>query len=239
MRNSAGLFIITEPDKAVLLNAHNAYRQTSYNNRDTFLEKISIPRGHRDCCDSKVYETAMREFIEETGCFFDNAFIYKYPFELKWEDDGVVYTYLIYVGMVRGNLNDVNARPNTYTVKLLPGIVDNYYDIILKPRRFNCEIIRSLKIVPLNKYFQYMTNKQLITYDSSNYLEFFEFVKTVKAKFDEKKFINDNFLFVTLKKINDLRDHEHVQSLRSLQRPLFNTQRNMGCSKRDDQQEKT
>lgn len=222
MRNSAGLFMITEPDRAVLLNAHYAYRRNSSGNPDTFLEKISIPRGHRDCCDGKIYETAVREFIEETGRFFDSAFIYKLPFELKWQDDGVAYTYLIYVGMVRGNLNDVNAKPNTYTVKLLPGMLNNDYDIILKPRRFNCEITRSLAIVPLNKYFQYMTNKQLITYDSSNYIEFFDFVRTVKTKFDEKKYMQD-FLYVTLKKLNDINEHEQLQSLRRLQRPLFNS----------------
>jgi 8-oxo-dGTP pyrophosphatase MutT (NUDIX family) len=69
MRNSAGLFIIMEPDKAVLLCARRAYRGAASVNTETFLEKISIPRGHRDCTDAKIYETAVREFVEETGRF--------------------------------------------------------------------------------------------------------------------------------------------------------------------------
>jgi hypothetical protein len=232
MRNSAGLFLITEPDKAVLLNAHCAYRAQASSSTGTFLEKISIPRGHRDCCDDKIYETAVREFIEETGHFFDSAFIYKFPFELKWKDDGVAYMYLIYVGICRGSLNDINAKPNSFTVKLLPGMFGNDYDIVLKPRRFNCEITRSVTIVPLNKYFQYMTSKQLTTYDSSNYTEFFDFVLTVKGKFNEKKFMQD-FLYVTLKKLNDIHEHD-LQPSERLRRGLFNAQRNLGTSEGND-----
>ncbi|ANF29748.1 ADPRase [Catopsilia pomona nucleopolyhedrovirus] len=230
MRNAAGLFMITEADKAVLLCARRAYRNvyTScappaataataniINNNGTFLEKISIPRGHRDCCDGKVYETAVREFIEETGRFFNSAFIYKLPFTLQWRDDGVLYKYLIYVGVVRGNLHDLNAKPNTYTVKLLPGPFGNDYQIVLKPRRFNCEISRSLTIVPLKKYFNYMNDKQLVTYDFSNYIKFFDFVRMVKNKFDKKCL--HNFFYATLKKIDDKNEHKQSQQQQSRQ----------------------
>ncbi|AHD25614.1 ac38 [Choristoneura murinana nucleopolyhedrovirus] len=186
MRNSAGLFMIMEPDKAVLLCARRAYRGNAVAS-DTFLEKISIPRGHRDCTDAKVYETAVREFVEETGRFFHSAYIYKLPFTLHWTDEGVTYKYSIYVGVVRGPLADVNFKPNTYTVKLLPGALGNDYRIVLRPRRFNCEISRRLAIVPLDQYFEYMNSKQLNTYASSNYSEFFEFVRQVKRLFDSKQ----------------------------------------------------
>ncbi|USC25890.1 hypothetical protein [Palpita vitrealis nucleopolyhedrovirus] len=215
MRNSAGLFMIIDPDKAVLLCARRAYRNSNTRaiNNDTFLEKISIPRGHRDCNDAKVYETAVREFVEETGRFFDSAFIYKLPFTLQWKDAGVTYKYLIYVGVVCGNLINVNAKPNTYTVKLLPGAFGNNYRIILKPRRFNCEIARSLTIVPLNKYFNYMNDKQLNTYDYSNYIEFFDFVRHVKKNFERKQL--QNFFYATLKKV-DGDDNGIVQTFRRL-----------------------
>nr|WRK23286.1 bv-e31 [Bombyx mori nucleopolyhedrovirus] len=216
MRNAAGLFMIIEPDKAVLLCARRAYRSANTpaaDINDTFLEKISIPRGHRDCCDAKVYETAVREFVEETGRFFDSAFIYKFPFTLQWKDDGVTYKYLIYVGVVRGNLIDVNAKPNTYTVKLLPGTFGNDYRIMLKPRRFNCEITRSLAIVPLNKYFNYMNDKQLITYDYSNYIEFFSFVRSIKKCFDNRQL--QDFFYATLKKIDN---NDAPQKLHALRR---------------------
>ncbi|AVA31220.1 ADPRase [Oxyplax ochracea nucleopolyhedrovirus] len=209
MKNSAaGLFMITEPDKAVLLCARRAYQMNVPSSADTFLEKISIPRGHRDCCDAKVYETAVREFVEETGRFFDSAFVHKLPFTLQWIDEGVTYKYLIYVGIVCGNLNNIKAAPNSYTVKLLPGKFGNDYRIVTRPRRFNCEIARSVTIVPLNRYFSYMNNKQLTTYDSSNYIEFFNFVREVKDNFDRKKLCN--FFYTTLKRIED--DYKIVQS---------------------------
>nr|AFS51990.1 DekiORF113 [Dendrolimus kikuchii nucleopolyhedrovirus] len=199
MRNAAGLFIIIESDRAVLLCARRAYRIAGGDPpTDTFLEKISIPRGHRDCCDARAYETAVREFIEETGRFFDKALIFKSPFVLQWTDEGVTYKYSIYVGVVRGALNDLNAKPNTYTVKLLPGELGNDYHIVLKRRRFNCELARTLTIVPLNSYFKYMNNKQLTTYAHSNYIEFFNFVRMVKGKFDKN--VLQEFFYLTLNK---------------------------------------
>ncbi|AAK85584.1 hypothetical protein [Epiphyas postvittana nucleopolyhedrovirus] len=198
MRNSAGLFMIMKPDKAVLLCARRAYRNAPMTTQDTFLEKISIPRGHRDCTDAKIYETAVREFVEETGRFFHSAYIYKFPFTLHWTDDGVTYKYSIYVGVVHGSLANVKFKPNTYTVKLLPGTFGNDYRIVLRPRRFNCEIVRSVTIVPLNQYFDYMTNKQLNTYASSNYTEFFKFVIQVKQLFDNEQL--RDFFYASLKR---------------------------------------
>ncbi|AFY62924.1 nucleotide diphosphate [Samia ricini nucleopolyhedrovirus] len=198
MRNSAGLFMIMEPDKAVLLCARRAYRG-GVAAHDTFLEKLSIPRGHRDCTDAKIYETAVREFVEETGRFFHKAHIYKFPFTLHWTDEGVTYKYSIYVGVVRGALVNVQFKPNTYSVKLLPGVVGNDYRIVLRPRRYNCEIARSLAIVPLNQYFEYMINKQLTTYAASNYGEFFDFVRQVKRLFDDNQL--HDFFYASLKRV--------------------------------------
>ncbi|BAE72418.1 ORF129 peptide [Hyphantria cunea nucleopolyhedrovirus] len=203
MRNSAGLFMIMEPDKAVLLCARRAYHGGDTAN-DTFLEKISIPRGHRDCTDAKVYETAVREFVEETGKFFHSAYIYKFPFTLHWTDRGVTYKYSIYVGVVRGALANVKFKPNTYSVKLLPGALGNDYRIVLRPRRFNCEIARSLTIVPLDQYFEYMNNKQLNTYASNNYGEFFDFVRQVKQLFDEKRL--HDFFHASLQRVESRDD---------------------------------
>ncbi|AIE47845.1 P-ribose pyrophosphatase [Peridroma alphabaculovirus] len=187
----AGLFMIVEPDKAVLLCARRSYNNnTHYHDaeqlrRVNFLEKISIPRGKRDGRDIFDYETAVREFIEETGTFFESAWVHRAPFVLEWNDAGVTYKYAIYVGIVKGLLRDVSREPNTYCVKL-NSERPNDYKINLEVRRHNNEIPRHLYILPLQDYFQYMNEKQLTTYDSSNYLEFFEFVKRVKAQFDER-----------------------------------------------------
>ncbi|AYN45066.1 bv-e31 [Alphabaculovirus alterspexiguae] len=198
----AGLFMIIEADKAVLLCARRSYDSNMFYSDPeqlehvNFLEKISIPRGKRDGRDIFDYETAVREFIEETGTFFESAWVFRVPFVLQWDDAGVTYKYAIYVGVVQGLLQYVSREPNTYCVKLNSN-KPNDYKINLETRRYNKEIPRHLYILPLQDYFQYMNEKQLTTYDSSNYLEFFEFIKTVKAKFDRG--ILKNFFLLSLK----------------------------------------
>ncbi|QEI03652.1 NUDIX [Rachiplusia nu nucleopolyhedrovirus] len=197
---SAGLFIIMEPDKAVLLCARQSYDGTVYYKDNAilqqanFLEKISIPRGKRDHHDIFEYETAIREFIEETGSFFQSAYVYQKPFVLQWMDCGVTYKYSIYVGIVRGGLITVSRKPNTFCVKLASNYRPNDYRIVIESRKYNNELPRYVYIVPLQDYFQYMNDKQLTTYDSSNYLEFFEFVKNVKYKYEVKKDCSRFFL---------------------------------------------
>lgn len=180
----SGLLIIMEPDRAVLLCARRAYN-LSVANGNHFLEKISIPRGKWDSRDIFDYETAVREFIEETGTFFENAYVYRSPFLLHWQDHGVVYRYTIYVGILKGPLRTVSRKPNTYCVKLQRNNRDsNEYQFNLQVRRHNHEIPRNLYIVPIKDYFQYMRESQLVTYDSSNYLDFFDFVEQVKIDYD-------------------------------------------------------
>lgn len=206
---SAGLFVIVEPDKAVLLCARRSYDGTVYchNNavlqQANFLEKISIPRGKRDHQDCFEYETAVREFIEETGTFFHCAHVFEEPFVLQWMDCGVTYKYSIYVGIVRGSLIDVSRKPNTFCVKLDGSCRPNDYRIVLESRKYTNEMPRHVYIVPLQDYFQYMNEKQLTTYDSSNYLEFFEFVRNVKYKYEVKKNYR-RFFLLTLNLREDL-----------------------------------
>nr|AGS47887.1 putative 25.3 kDa protein [Ectropis obliqua nucleopolyhedrovirus] len=164
---------------------------------DNFLERISIPRGKRDGQDYFDYETAVREFIEETGCFFESANVFHEPFVLQWHDDGVVYKYAIYVAILQGVLKNVLRQPNTFCVKLEHTAQTDTYKVNIESRRFNNEISRYLYIVPLNDYIAYMNEKQLITYEYSNYLEFFTFVKKVKTAFDDGR-LNEFFL-ITLK----------------------------------------
>ncbi|UOQ18821.1 BV-E31/ADPRase [Olene mendosa nucleopolyhedrovirus] len=196
----AGLFLIVQPDKAVLLCANRSYcghvkhtsRSVDSFRATNFLEKISIPRGKRDGRDIFDYETAVREFIEETGCVFESAYVYRAPFVLHWQDAGVTYTYSIYVGVTVGAaLKQVAREPNTFCVKLQRGRADeNTYRVNIEKRRFNNEIARRLYILSLDQYFQYMNEKQLVTYDSSNYLDFFIFVRSVKQEFDSGETLN-------------------------------------------------
>ncbi|ACO53495.1 BV-e31 [Euproctis pseudoconspersa nucleopolyhedrovirus] len=206
----AGLFMITEePDnKAILLCARQSYDKSArYHNHEAlqraiFLEKISIPRGKRDGHDYFDYETAVREFIEETATFFDSAIVYKTPFVLQWSDKGANYKYFIYVGILRGLLKNVAREPNTFCVKLTQQRRINDYKIGIEARRFNNEISRHLYIVPLADYFKYMSEKQLITYAYSNYLDFFNFVRNVKSKFDNGRLLDFFLISLQLEKFN-------------------------------------
>ncbi|ABY65780.1 ac38-like protein [Orgyia leucostigma nucleopolyhedrovirus] len=195
---SAGLFMIVDNDKAVLLRARQSYNSGArVSSNNYFLEKISIPRGKRDGDDSFDYETAVREFIEETATVFDSALVYKNPFVLQWNDAGVVYKYAIYVGVLRGMLKSVSREPNSFCVKLRTAKNHNEYNVNIESRRFNNEIRRNLHITSLTDYFRYMTEAQLTTYASSNYSEFFDFVKNVKSQFDDGRLFD--FFLITLK----------------------------------------
>ncbi|AKR17345.1 NUDIX [Urbanus proteus nucleopolyhedrovirus] len=195
----SGLLLIIKPNKAVLLCARQAYNSSKVYTRrivdNVFLEKISIPRGKRDECDDNDYETAIREFIEETGTFFNEAYVYREPFMLHWRDGGVMYRYCVYVGVTEDLLQYVRREPNSFCVKLTCENPNNY-SILFENRKYNNELSRFLYITPLECYFKYMYTKQLMTYERSNYIEFFEYVKRVKQAHDNKEL--DKFIKLTL-----------------------------------------
>ncbi|AAR28802.1 ORF38 [Leucania separata nucleopolyhedrovirus] len=202
----SGLLMINDEDKAILLHASQSYQsKQQHRHRDctcdrddavykekeeeasestNFLEKISIPRGKWDSRDIFDYETAIREFIEETGTIFEGAYVYRRPFMLRWTDNNVNYTYMIYVALLNGSLLPLQREPNTFCVKLSRQ-QNNRYVVEFEDRRYlNREIQRALRIVPTRDYFRYMREHQLTTYESSNYLDFFTFVENVKNTFD-------------------------------------------------------
>lgn len=104
----AGLLLITNDNKAVILQANKSYNENvnknlKYNKHIPFVEKLSIPRGKHDVGE-KDYETAIREFIEETGLVFDKICVYNKPFVLEWQDNAKIYKYVMYVAFLSGTL---------------------------------------------------------------------------------------------------------------------------------------
>ena len=194
----AGLLLIIDNDRVVLLNAMRSYnrrvnKQLARNQDLVFLEKISIPRGKGDSDDTFDYETAVREFIEETSTFFDEAHVYRTPFRLMWRDE-IVYSYDIYVALLRGELRSIDCEPNSFYVKLRrdEGGDDAYHFSVTK-RRFNEEIPRKLKIYTLDDYYYHMKRFQLKQYTSSNYLDFFNFVQFVRREYENGTAVDDFF----------------------------------------------
>lgn len=195
----SGLLLITNDNKAVILQAHKSYservnKNLKYNKHIPFVEKLSIPRGRQDAGETD-YETAVREFIEETGLIFDKVSIYREPFLLEWQDDCKVFRYTMYVAFLCGTLNSLRKKPNSYNIKLLRNYNNHQYEVDLGKQRYgNNELIRKLDIMSLKKYMTYMENRQLPTYKYSNYNSFFDFVYKVKSLYES----NDLMSFFVL-----------------------------------------
>nr|WOZ46015.1 protein ADP-ribose pyrophosphatase ORF38 [Cydia pomonella granulovirus] len=183
----AGLLLITEDNKAVILQANKSYNENinknlKYNKHIPFVEKLSIPRGKHDVGE-KDYETAVREFIEETGLVFDKVFVFNEPFVLEWQDNCKMYKYVMYVAFLAGTLYYLKKRPNSYNIKLKGRReCDKYeYKVDLLKQRFRThELVRRLELMNLGKYISYMESKQLSTYKYSNYEVFFDYIYTVR-----------------------------------------------------------
>ncbi|AAP85696.1 ORF_59 [Adoxophyes orana granulovirus] len=203
----AGLLLITENNKAVILQATKSYndnvnKNLKYNKHIPFVEKLSIPRGKHDAGE-KDYETAVREFIEETGLVFDKICVFGEPFMLEWQDNCKIYKYVVYVGFLMGTLYYLKKKPNSYIVKLRARIgsfaqikIYDYKVDMLRQKFRTQELVRRIELMNLSKYITYMENRQLSTYKYSNYLLFFDYVYSVQKMFSN--FELDNFFFIDL-----------------------------------------
>ncbi|AAQ21657.1 unknown [Cryptophlebia leucotreta granulovirus] len=192
----AGLLLITEDNKAVILQANKSYNESinknlKYNKHIPFVEKLSIPRGKHDVGE-KDYETAVREFIEETGLVFDKVFVFNEPFVLEWQDNSKIYKYAMYVAFLSGTLYYLKKKPNSYNIKLKGKILNSCmfeYKVDMSKQKFKTqELVRKLELMNLTKYISYMENRQLSTYKYSNYDVFFNYIYMVKELYNETHF---------------------------------------------------
>ncbi|AAM70260.1 hypothetical protein [Phthorimaea operculella granulovirus] len=185
MVKHAGLLVITGDNKAVILQANKSYndnvnRNLKYNKHIPFVEKLSIPRGKHDAGE-KEYETAIREFIEETGLVFDRICVFADPFVLEWQDNTKVYKYAVYVAFLLGELYYLKRKPNSYNIKLKRNVNEHEYKVDMLRQKFRShELVRRIEIMNLPSYISYMINKQLCTYKYSNYRHFFNYIKNVE-----------------------------------------------------------
>lgn len=201
----SGLLLITDDDKAVILQANKSYsehvnKNLKYNKHIPFVEKLSIPRGRQDVGELD-YETAVREFIEETGLIFDKISLYREPFLLEWQDDEKMFRYSMYVAFLNGSLNTLRKKPNSYNIRLYRSLNNMEYDVDFSRQRHHTnELIRRLDIMSLKKYITYMENRQLPTYKYSNYSKFFDFVYNVKSMYNMQQCdaVLDNFIVLIL-----------------------------------------
>nr|AGS18817.1 nudix hydrolase [Pieris rapae granulovirus] len=184
----AGLLLITNDNKAVILQANKSYNENvnknlKYNKHIPFVEKLSIPRGKHDVGE-KDYETAIREFIEETGLVFDKICVYNKPFVLEWQDNAKIYKYVMYVAFLLGTLFYLKKKPNSYNIRLQENLsshsVYEYKVDMMRQKFCTQELVRRIEVMNLGKYIAYMENRQLSTYKYSNYNLFFDYVYDVK-----------------------------------------------------------
>ncbi|ABC61185.1 unknown [Choristoneura occidentalis granulovirus] len=210
----AGLFVITNDNKAIILQSNKSYndninRNLKYNKHIPFVEKLSIPRGKHDSGE-KEYETAMREFIEETGLVFDKLCICSKPFVLEWQDNSKMYKYVIYVAFLVGTLYYLKKKPNSYNIRLKELDYEYEYKVDMIRQKFRTqELVRRIEFMNLTKYVSYMENRQLATYKYSNYYTFFDYIYNVKNLYDNKQlqcfFIVDLMWFLECEKFNLIR----------------------------------
>jgi len=210
-KKHAGLLLITENNKVAVLQASRSYndivnKNLKYNKHIPFVEKLSIPRGQHDAGETD-YETAVREFIEETGLVFDKVFVYNDPFLLEWWDNSKMYKYIIYIAFLVGSLYCLKRRPNSYNIKLNKKERGGEYKVDMqKQRSHSRELVRRLEIMNLRKYITYMETRQLYTYKYSNYEAFFDYVQSVKRVFerggDECFFVIDLFWYADSERYN-------------------------------------
>lgn len=209
----AGFLLLTDDKCAVILQANKSYndninKNLKYNKHIPFVEKLSIPRGKHDVGE-KDYETAVREFIEETGLIFDKVYVFDEPFVLEWQDNTKMYKYTIYVAFLNGSLNSLRKPPNSYNIRLLKIGNDatvSYKVDMVKQKFKTHELVRRIEFMSLKKYMMYMENRQLSTYNYSNYNIFFNYVTSVRDEFvkgELKRFFSiELFWFTDSDKLN-------------------------------------
>lgn len=187
--NHSGLVLITRYNEIVLLQANKSYserinRHLRFNKDLTFVERISIPRGRRDVGEL-AYETAVREFIEETGYTFDKVYMYKEPFTLQWYDDHTMYRYTMFVAFLDGDLHSLNTQPNSFEIHMSRRTNHpNDYNVGMRVQRYHTnEHYRKPKLMDYDEYVEYMVNGQLKTYAYSNYSQLFDFIDTARQLF--------------------------------------------------------
>lgn len=195
----SGLLLLTDDGRAVILQANKSYdeyinKSLQYKKHLPFVEKLSIPRGRQDFGE-KDYETAVREFIEETGMIFDEVYIYNKSFLLEWRDNSKTYKYNMYVAFLKGELKSLQKRPNTYNIRLCESHKNKYRVDLSRQRFYNKELNRKLDIMSWVRYKMYMENCQLPKYANSNYLLFFDFVKHVQMLYNSK-LLSDFFILL-------------------------------------------
>nr|UYX49691.1 unknown [Darna trima granulovirus] len=200
----AGLLLLTNDDRAVILQANRSYndnvnKNLKYNKHIPFVEKLSIPRGKHDAGE-RDFETAVREFIEETGLVFDRICIYNEPFVLEWQDNCKNYKYAMYIGFLKGNLYYLKKRPNSYNVRLKETSGCSVYKVDMLKQKFRTqELVRRIELMNLRKYITYMENRQLSTYKYSNYSLFFNYIYNVKCLFENVDNHLNSFFTIDLK----------------------------------------
>lgn len=161
-------------------------RMIDYNGRtikrniNVSVEGISIPRGGMHPRDGNMIVTAIREFVEETNLSPETVIIYNESFLLWWRDQGRVYQYKIFVGLLGTPTVSMFTDTKRYEYIHKPtsdSDGDQYNTIMLQRHKINkYEEKRNVIRLTLRDYLYYMINYQLNTYTESNYLDFFQFI---------------------------------------------------------------
>lgn len=200
----SGLAVFNNSGYIYFLNRIKPYSDTNVNFKRAickwnnyqlyYVEKYCIPRGKKKCNESSL-QCSVREFIEETKCFFDKIKIYTEPFILKWSDPpDTEWKYKIYIAVVDQNdifyINNKNDDISEIISKFAYTCEDKEYIITENIKKYlkittNSKRINNENVIPKNeKYTKYkkLVSDNLMSYTNHNYEDFFMYL--------EKKFVD-------------------------------------------------
>lgn len=141
----------------------------------TFVEQYSLPRGKCLNSSEPLIQCAIREFIEETGMFFEKFRLFNEGFQLTWTDpEHKIWKYEIF--FIEADLSIAN------TIK-----VDEFSNLEIPKIGMTTDVCKFTKYEPAVKlimsipeYIKLLEN-QILCYKTSNYLDFVNHLKKIST----------------------------------------------------------
>lgn len=137
---------------------------TRESNPSFFIEQFSIPRGKCARHTESLRDCAIREFIEETGYYFNNIHIHEDIFQLYWNDPKHVrWEYSILFASAdfsKKNLIKINKLSDNNAL-MLARVKSKRYEHVFP------------KILKVDEYISLLRDR-LKLYGRNNYLEFID-----------------------------------------------------------------
>lgn len=156
-------------DKVIFTQLDPTFSHTRYSefNNIFFLEKYQFPRGEVEPNDIDELFSSIREALEETELLLNDITILNRKFCTQWIDDNKKWQYTTYLGRINCSFTNLKWA---YKSAAYPRFKKNR-SIYMENK------IRKVGFLQLYTYMKCLTEFQLKCYESSNYLQLFDFIE--------------------------------------------------------------